>query len=60
MADPRIDQWAQKLLILAEGSSRVQDLAIGREEARIIGEEINTAGGNSPSPWATSSAGGMA
>jgi hypothetical protein len=45
MADPRIDQWAQKLLILAEGSSRVQDLAIGREEARIIGEEINTAGG---------------
>lgn len=45
MPDTRVEDWAQRLLILVEASSRVQDLAVGREEARAIGEEINAAGG---------------
>lgn len=45
MAEPRIEQWAQKLLVLVGGAARVQDLAAGRDEARAIGEEINEAGG---------------
>lgn len=45
MSDARVDAWAGKLLLLVEASSRVQDLAVGREEARTIGEEINAAGG---------------
>lgn len=45
MAEPRIEQWAQKLLVLVEGASRVQDLGVGREDAREIGEEISAAGG---------------
>jgi len=43
--DARVEDWAQRLLILVEASSRVQDLAVGREEARAVGEEINAAGG---------------
>ncbi len=45
MPGARVEDWAQRLLILVEASSRVQDLAVGREEARAIGEEINAAGG---------------
>lgn len=41
--DTRVDDWAVKLSILVEG--RVQNLAVGREEARAIGEEINGTGG---------------
>jgi len=45
VSDARVDEWARKLLVLVEGSSRVQDLAAGRDEARAIGEEIDSAGG---------------
>lgn len=45
MADPRVEQWAKSLLVLVGDSSRMQDLGVGREEARTIGGEINAAGG---------------
>lgn len=43
--DDRIDTWAEKLLELVEESAKVQDLAMGRERAMEIGEEIKSAGG---------------
>ncbi len=40
-----MDSWVGRLLELVLESSKVQDLAVGREEARLIGDEINRAGG---------------
>ena len=45
MGISRNDEWSVELLTLVEASSKVQDLAVGQDKARIIGEEINKVGG---------------
>jgi predicted transcriptional regulator YheO len=40
-----VDEMVARLLELVAESSKVQDLEVGREQAREIGEKLNDAGG---------------
>jgi hypothetical protein len=45
MSSGQVDAWAEALLGLVFESEGMQDLGVGRDEARALGEEIYGSGG---------------